>query len=414
MYQPIDTILDGKDAWQSLRRRPARSLLSGVGIAIGVLALVAMLSIGEGAKREALEKIATLGINTIRVEYAPPEAYSADSTVINLSQGLTRTDALRIGTWLGQLGYIAYYARKDELAMLAGSRLSVGTLIGASHGWFGTENLSLREGRPLIVADIAKHRRVCVTGDDIASTLQVRLGSTIRFHNVPCNVIGILQPKGRLLTEGTGLSTLDFDNSVIMPYTSFPFGRMLGSRRLLDGLVVRLNDDSEARILSAASQVDELLHSRHRGVRDYRLVVPVSLLREARETQALFALIMGSIAGLSLLVGGIGVMNIMLANVAEQTREIGLRMAVGATKGRIVGLYLCHSMLLCFVGGVLGLSGGILTALGVEYYAQWAVAFSGFGLILGPLSALVTGLIFGLYPAFRAAALNPALALREA
>jgi putative ABC transport system permease protein len=227
-------------------------------------------------------------------------------------------------------------------------------------------------------------------------------------------VIGILQPKGRLLTEGTGLSTLDFDNSVIMPYTSFPFGRMLGSRRLLDGLVVRLNDDSEARILSAASQVDELLRSRHRGVRDYRLVVPVSLLREARETQALFALIMGSIAGLSLLVGGIGVMNIMLANVAEQTREIGLRMAVGATKGRIVGLYLCHSMLLCLVGGVLGLSGGILTALGVEYYAQWAVAFSGFGLILGPLSALVTGLIFGLYPAFRAATLNPALALREA
>ncbi|MDH3452665.1 MAG: FtsX-like permease family protein, partial [Gammaproteobacteria bacterium] len=140
---------------------------------------------------------------------------------------------------------------------------------------------------------------------------------------------------------------------------------------------------------------------------------PYALLNEARDTQILFQLVMGAIAGLSLLVGGIGVMNVMLSNVAEQTREIGLRMAVGATRARIISLYLCHASLLCLAGGVVGLGLGVAAALLVQVYAGWAVAFSALGLSLGPLSAVTAGLVFGLHPALRAAALNPALALRE-
>jgi putative ABC transport system permease protein len=166
--------------------------------------------------------------------------------------------------------------------------------------------------------------------------------------------------------------------------------------------------------LDIADQISEYLAVRHRGVRDYSLVVPVKLLRESQQTQSLFSLVMGSIAGLSLLVGGVAVMNVMLANISEQTHEIGLRMAVGASRRRIISLYLFHSMLLSLAGGVTGLAGGIVLAMLIETYAGWSVAFSTLSLLLGPLSALVTGVIFGLHPALRAAALNPALALREA
>lgn len=407
-------MLDCKDAWLSLRRRLARSFLSGLGIGIGVLALVAMLSIGEGAKHKALKKIGSLGVNTIRIEYAVPDTTFGGANIRNLSQGLTRSDADRVATWLGGMGDLGYYARRNSVFVTSGLQSSSATVIGVSARWFSAERVRLDEGRPFVPDDMIQMRRVCVAGNRIGSTLRLKPGETIRVHNEPCTLIGVLRQRGRLLTEGTGLSTLDFDALVVMPYESFPFRKVMGGDRLLDGLIVRLNDDNEQRIVSTARYIDELLRVEHRGVQDYRLVVPVNLLREARETQLLFRLIMGSIAGLSLLVGGIGVMNIMLANVSEQTREIGLRMALGAPRSRIVSLYLWHSMLLCLVGGVLGLVGGILAALAVQNYAGWAVAFSGFALVLGPLFAVVTGLVFGLHPALRAASLDPAVALREA
>jgi putative ABC transport system permease protein len=373
-----------------------------------------MLSIGEGAKREALNKITSLGINTVRIEHADPHTSFGIASIMNLSRGLTCDDATRIGNWLGHRGQVGYYARKDDVSIASGEHTASATVIGVSQLWLRIEGLELSRGRPFVQNDITQMRRVCITGNTIGSRLRLRPGDTIHLQNKPCTVIGILHHKGRLLTEGTGLSTLDFDNLLIMPYNSFPFRKILGSERILDGIVVNISDKREQKILAASRQIEELLHFEHRGVKDYRLVVPLTLLREARETQSLFRLVMGSIAGLSLLVGGIGVMNIMLANVSEHTREIGLRIAVGATRGRILSLYLWHSMLLCLVGGMLGLVGGMLAALAIQNYAGWSVAFSGFAVLLGPLSALLTGLIFGLHPAFRAASLNPAIALREA
>jgi len=224
--------------------------------------------------------------------------------------------------------------------------------------------------------------------------------------------VGILRPKGRLLTEGTGLSTLDFDNALITPFTTSPFPSRTRERGL-HGMLIRVPGNEPANLPWLAENLKAILRGTHRDVNDYRVVVPYALLNEARDAQVLFQLVMGAIAGLSLLVGGIGVMNVMLSNVTEQTHEIGLRMAVGATRARIVSLYICHSALLCFAGGVVGLVLGIAAALVVQSYAGWAVAFSALGLCLGPLSAVVTGLVFGLHPALRAAALNPALALRE-
>lgn len=412
MPRPSDVLVDAHDAWLSLRRRSIRSALSALGIAIGVVALVAMLSIGEGAKRAALQRIGSLGIDTIRIESAPPTSTFAGVDVANLSRGLTIDDARRIGAWLARRGTLGYFARNDEQLVTAASQRALATVVGASPDWLTAEQLRAAAGRLLLPSDDLEQRRVCVLGARLGVALGATVGTALHTGDQLCNVVGILRPKGRLLTEGTGLSTLDFDNALITPFTASPFPRPSGERGL-HGMLIRLRDNTPQNMPRVAQNLTAILRDTHRDVNDYRIVVPFALLNEARDAQALFQLVMGAIAGLSLLVGGIGVMNVMLSNVTEQTHEIGLRMAVGATRGRIVSLYICHSALLCLAGGVVGLVFGIAAALLVQFYAGWAVAFSVLGLCLGPLSAVVTGLVFGLHPALRAAALNPALALRE-
>ena len=404
--------IDCRDALTGFRRRRVRSLLSTLGIMIGVVALVTMLSIGEGARREVEHRIEALGMNTIRVENAAQTGSAAGS--VNLSVGLTHADVAGIARWIGDRGSVAYTQRRDAVTVSAANRSESATVIGCSPEWFAAEGLKLRAGRPLVEGDARQFRRHCVIGSRLSARLHVEVSDTIRTGSQICSVTGILEPKGRLLTEGTGLSTLDFDALVVLPETSYPFTRLVGGTPVLDSVVISLDAASEAETLETAQQIGEYLDVQHRGVDDYRIVVPVQLLREARRTRSLFSLVMGSIAGLSLLVGGIAVMNVMLANVSEQTREIGLRMALGASRRRIVNLYLSHSMVLSLAGGIGGLIGGVLLAVLVETFAGWSVAFSALSLLLGPVSALLTGILFGLHPALCAAAQNPALALREA
>ena len=405
--------IDTNDAWTSLKRRPLRSLLSSLGIGIGVTALVAMLSISEGAKRKTLAKIISLGTNTLRIEDSREQLHIANSSAINLSQGLIPEDSVALGSWLKNSAAIGAYCRKDNVIITSDSRSAAGTVMAVSSPWYGAERLAFNWGRPHSIDDEKQHRTVCVVGSSLSKKLQLKKFQTIRIENFNVQVIGQLAPRGHLLTEGTGLSSLDFDNTIILPLPVSPFNREISGKTLLDGIVVSLHRKDESHIFQTAGQVEKILTTNHRGVKDFRIVVPLALLREARENQKIFALIMGSIAGLSLLVGGIGVMNVMLANISEQTREIGLRMAVGATRARIIHLFLWNAMLLTGAGGLWGAVGGIALSIAIQTYAGWEIAFSSMGILIGPLSALLTGLVFGLHPAIRAASLNPAIALRD-
>ena len=405
--------LDARDAWTSLKRRPLRSLLSSLGIGIGVTALVAMLSISEGAKQKTLAKISSLGTNTLRIEDLQERLQTSDSSAVNLSQGLAPEDSRTLGAWLNDRADIGAYSRRDNIIITAGSRTATATVMAVSSAWYRAERITLSWGRPHSIDDEKQHQTVCVAGKKIAEKLRLKNFQTLRIENFSVRVIGQLAARGHLLTEGTGLSSLDFDNTIIIPLPVSPFNREINGRTLLDGMVVSLHSNNESQVYKTADQVEKILLTNHRGVRDFKIVVPLSLLREARENQKIFSLIMGSIAGLSLLVGGIGVMNVMLANISEQTREIGLRMAVGATRARIIHLFLWNSMLLTGAGGLWGVAGGVILAVSIQEYAGWETAFSSQGLLIGPLSALLTGLLFGLHPAIRAASLNPAIALRD-
>ena len=407
---PQHLLLDIDDAWKNLRRRPLRSLLGSLGIGIGVTALIAMLSISEGAKEAAFKKIGSMGINNLRIEAVDPRQ---NGRAINLSQGLSQEDGRQLEQWLGSRGIVGAYVRKDNVTVRAGSRTVPATVVGVSGGWFAAERLAIERGRPLDAGDIAYHGNSCVLGNRLAAALGVDILGTVQLGPMPSTVVGVAAPRGRLLTEGTGLSTLDFDNILILPLSSMPFVKTVAGRVVLDGLVVSLGASEEEAILAVAGQVKRLLLHNHRNVENFNMVVPVTLLREARESQKVFSIVMGAIAGLSLLVGGIGVMNVMLAHIAEQTREIGLRMALGAPRGRVVSLYLWNSILLTLSGGLWGVAAGALLALGIEKIAGWEGIFSTFSLVAAPLSAIVTGIIFGLHPARRAAALTPAVALRD-
>ncbi len=405
-------LLDIKDAWKSLARRPLRSLLSSLGIGIGVTALIAMLSISEGAKQKAFEKIRSLGTSTLRVESSLLESPGKNS-IVNLSQGIHQGDSTYLSEWLGARGKVGAYVKRDNVVVSSGSQNISATVLGVNGQWFNAEKTALSRGRLFDESDISFGRNYCVIGYALASRLQVDILSTLQLDRYPSTVIGVLAPKGRLMTEGTGLSALDFDNSVILPISAMPFTRVIAGRLLLDGMVISLNTQQDGAILSISDQVETILLGNHRQVGDFRIVIPFALLEEAAESQKVFSFIMGAIAGLSLLVGGIGVMNVMLANIAEQTREIGLRMAVGASRGRIISLYLWNSVLLTLSGGVWGVISGVLLTLSIQHYAGWEVVFSTFSIVVAPLSAIATGIIFGVHPAFRAASLDPAQALRD-
>lgn len=406
-------LLDIIDAFASIRRRPLRSLLSSLGIGIGITALIAMLSISEGAKQKTLAKITSLGTDTLRVEESTTAARSEKATVANLSSGLTMTDVEQLRLWLGDNGSVGAYERRENRVVSTEILSSNATVVGVSWQWFAAEKLTLNWGRMFDPIDEKSAMNYCVVGDSIARELHIARGSILKVDGIALTVIGALSPRGSLLTEGTGLSALNFDRAVILPITALVDNTSVYGARRLDGMVVLLNSKLEQHILQTAEQLQHMLLRTHRGVQDFRLVVPFTLLSEARESQQIFSLVMGAIAGLSLLVGGIGVMNVMLANISEQTREIGLRMALGASRVRIVWLYLWNSMLLTLSGGVWGTLGGVVLAYAIQFYAGWDIAFSVFAIVMAPMSALVTGLIFGLHPAMRAADLDPAVALRE-
>ncbi|SDO49120.1 ABC transporter permease [Desulforhopalus singaporensis] len=403
--------VDVADAWKCLVRQPLRSFLSSLGIAIGVAAIVAMLSISEGAKRRVVMTIDSLGMSTLRIE--PLGTSAADGANSGKLTGITQDDLELVSTWLGGRGSAAGYVKQEGVEIGLKTRIQVATVVGITPLWQLAEDIYREAGRNLVQADFDNQENNCLMGNELAVRLGTRPPVQIRYGGRAATVVGLLHQKGRLLTEGTGLSALDFDNSLFCPVATVPYTRVVGGRELLDGMVVTLNIVKEQQILSLAGQVNQLLITNHRGVRDINLVVPVKLLRDAKEKQRIFSVIMVTIAGLSLIVGGIGIMNMMLANIAEQTREIGLRMVLGASRARIVGFYLLGAMVLTLSGSFFGVLSGIVLSYLIQFFVGWDVAISLPGLVVAPGTAILVGLLFGSHPAFTAASLQPAEALRQ-
>jgi putative ABC transport system permease protein len=402
------------EAVAELRRRKLRTGLTLLGMIFGVGAIVAMLAVGEGSRREALRLVAELGLNNVLVESKGIDAEQLKD-VRTRSLGLSAPDAAAALSVVPGAQSVALKKEIKVDQLIVGDQVVSGRAFAVSPGYADHGGLQLKLGRWLLPSDGATLAPVCVLGARLARTLfgaAPAVGRRVKVNHVWLQVVGVLADRtpGKSEFEGVKLG-LD-DERLFVPWETararFSFRRIEDE---VDGISVRLDGkvapDDAARVLQAVIQ------QRHGGVDDTNLIVPMGLYRQNQQTQRIFTIVMSSIAAVSLLVGGIGIMNIMLANVLERRREVGLKRALGARRRDVVEQFLAEALVIAVSGAALGLVLGAVAAYSIAALAGWSVAWSPVSLLLAVLACVAVGLGFGVYPARQAAALDPIAALRS-
>lgn len=398
-------------ALRILARNRLRAGLTMLGIVIGVGAVIAMVSIGEGAKRAVQAQIATMGTNVIIV-------WPGATTVSGVRGGqggavtLTVSDALDLKKKIPLLSETGW-ARREVMQMVNGNRNWNGPINGVSPSYLTIRDWAFSSGGPFTQADLDSAARVALIGQTIVDNLfdegEEPVGAVIRIRNVPFRVIGVLSPKGQS-AQGS-----DQDDVIFIPFTTAErkvFGTMfLGSVAALFASTDRPEDLPEA-----VERIREVLRGRHRlqaeQADDFTVKTQVDIGKVQEGTNYTLTLLLFSVASVSLLVGGIGIMNILLVSVTERTREIGVRMAVGAKRRHIVMQFLIEAMTLSLLGGALGVVLGVVGAKLTTVVAGWPTVISTDVILIAFFFSLAVGLFFGLYPANKASRLNPIEALR--
>ncbi len=409
---------------KSLWLHGMRSFLTMLGITLGVSSVIAMLAIGTGASETAQEQIRRLGSNNIIIESVkPPESQEASQSRSRLIEyGLTRHDFQLMSNTIPAVKTVVP-ARRIRGSILHGSRRMDTALVGTTPEHFRVANVSLYEGRFLTEMDMLHKSQVCVVGSGAARLLFPlgdALGSTIRKENLRFQVVGVVSAlpggeSGEVRLEGDPARDIYIPLATMRSvFSKNTIYRAAGTRSAesveYHRLTIEVEDLSDVRpVERVVRHILEMNHDRE----DYRLVVPLHLLVQARRTKRIFNIVLGSIAAISLLVGGIGIMNITLATVMERTREIGIRRAMGAKRRHIVFQFLTETLLLALFGGGFGILLGIVAPYLVEHFAEMRTIVTLWSLLLAFGISAAVGLGFGIYPAYRAATMDPIEALRH-
>lgn len=407
----------GRETWREaideLLRRKLRTLLTLLGLIFGVGAIVAMQGVGEGSRREALRLVETLGLRNLIVERVQQDTETLRETRAR-SLGLTLADERAAREVVPGAGRAAAEKRIRTFAVFSDAGSGNIQASGVSADYFDLASLQVAEGRALNAADEDHLAAVAVLGYQAAHTLfphDSALGQLIKVDHVWLRVVGVLVDRdlGQDKFEGVDLGVES--NRLYVPLASalvrFRFQSLEDE---VDRFLVEL--DSAERLVDASRVLTSLLRERHAGAADYTLVVPQQLYQQHQQTQRIFSFVMGSIAAVSLLVGGIGIMNIMLANVMERRREIGLLRALGARRNDIVERFLREACVICLAGTMIGIVMGALLAYLIAFFAGWQVAWSPLPVIASAVLCTLVGLGFAVYPARQASLLDPIAALR--
>jgi putative ABC transport system permease protein len=413
---------------RDLRAHKLRSFLTALGMIFGVGAVICMLAIGEGASAEQLENIRLLGSENIIIRSVePPRSDQAgEAQTFVHKYGIKSADVERIR----RLPHVDDLVTMRDIAsdVTYGARRCDGTVLGTTDNFFGVVNVSVARGRPLSALDAQRHSKVCVIGQEVARTLFAHedpLGKNISVISrstgaVPYEVIGVL---GALVTAGApakGVGARNINRDVYVPlsvadlrYGDVKIKVQSGSREIKEVQYsdVYVNVDEQENVLDVSKLIERVLRHGHREL-DYTIIVPLELLQQAEQSKKIWQIVLGSIAGISLLVGGIGIMNIMLASVTERTREIGIRRALGAKRYHITAQFLVETVILSVSGGIIGIVVGIGFAGVVTWAVNWETIIPWWGVVLSFMVSAIIGVSFGLYPARAAAGLDPIEALR--
>jgi putative ABC transport system permease protein len=403
-----------REAIEALARRKLRTLLTLLGMIFGVAAIVAMQGVGEGSRREALKLVESLGLHNLIVE-AKPQDQDTLKEIRARSLGLSEADARAALAVVPSAERYAAEKRVHRWGVFSDEGQSDAEVSGISPDYFTLAALRVAQGRALDAKDNDTLAAVAVLGAQAAHDLfpdGKALGHLVKVNQVWLRVVGVLADRDLGQDKFEGVSLGADANRVFVPLESaharFRFQPMEDE---VDRFLLRLKDPET--LAAGARVLTQVLDQRHAGAADYRMVVPQQLYRQNQKTQRIFSIVMGSIAGVSLLVGGIGIMNIMLANVLERRREIGLLRAIGARRGDIVKRFLREAVVICTSGATIGLLCGALLAYAIALFAGWKVAWEPFGVFASVLACVLIGLAFSIYPARQAAALDPIAAIRD-
>ncbi|GBF23176.1 multidrug ABC transporter substrate-binding protein [Candidatus Gastranaerophilus sp. (ex Termes propinquus)] len=406
----IDFTSTLKMALRSLKVNKMRSMLTSLGIIIGVSAVIIMLAVGNGASIKIQKDMASMGSNLLIVTSA-----SVTSGGVRMTRGarptLTLKDADAIRTNCESVAYVAPHSSEAKQVTWGNQNWST-SIAGTVPEFLDIRDWELNSGRNITNEDVSNMSTVAILGNTVATELFGDLdpiGQVIRIGGVPFRVVGLLKSKGQ------NSSGNDQDDFIIIPLKT-GMKRLFGSEfpGTVGTIQVKAKDVNS--IESAEGEITELLRQRHRIGKnrpdDFQVRNLTQMMEMMKESIKTMSVLLGSIAGVSLLVGGIGIMNIMLVSVTERTKEIGIRMAVGAKSVDIRIQFLIESLLLSFIGGLMGLVFGVLISKSIEHFASMSVYISSFSIVLSLGFSGIIGIIFGYWPAHKASLLNPIDALR--
>ncbi len=396
-----------KIAWKAILLNKTRAMLTMLGIIIGVASVIAMLAIGEGSKESIKKNISSMGANLITIRPGAGMMGGVRSDPSSM-QTLTLDDYKTLKTQTHYIKNISPIVNGSGQS-IAGSNNWPTTIYGASPEYLSIRDWSVEKGSMFTEDDIESYAKVAVIGKTVQENLfpnEDPIGKMIRFKNIPFKVIGILKEKGEN-TFGQ-----DQDDIIIAPYTAVQ-KRILAQKYLQSIVASSISeDDSEAAVNEITTIMEKQHNIKERDDNDFNVSSQQEIISTFSSTSEMLTVLLVAIASISLIVGGIGIMNIMYVSVKERTKEIGLRMAIGAKGKDILLQFLIESVLISITGGILGVFIGLGATFAIKQFAGWPVSITMSSIVISFAVCTITGVFFGWYPARKAAQSDPINALR--
>lgn len=402
----------------SLLRHRMRSFLSILGIICGVAAVFATLSIGEGAKREVLDGIRQLGLENIIIRRVQMTGNGLLRQTGIFAEGLRLNDVQLLRSASGAIIDVAYLKELHVEMSGQGPELTP-QVVACSASYFKILGIGVSRGRLMLSRDEQQKKLICLLGESISHALGTKgnVGQQIRIGEQLFLIAGIVkntQAAKAGKKSGVALAR-EIDQMIFLPFGTHHYlkqHRNSDNDQELDEIIVKMDSQDAAEKL--VPLIRRSLDISHQSFRDYQVIVPRQLMMQAKKTQRIFNLVLTAIGGISLVVGGIGIMNVLLATISERTREIGIRRAVGATREDIVAQFLAEALLLTTSGGLIGVLAGYGCSLIIARFAEWNVAVNSITILLPLFTSVLVGVCAGVYPAVKAGKMDPVQALRSA
>ena len=404
-------------ALANLKAQKTRTLLTALGIVFGVGSVIGMLAIGSGAREESLRFIEQLGVRNVLIDSRPAASQQELQERRRSSPGLGERDLRILKANIETLENISARRSLHPATVLPKSSREIPELYGVDPSYYIIHSLRMAEGKFFDEAENDASSTVCVLGEAAKVNLlgyAPAIGKYIKVNDTWLQVVGVLSEQLLAGAQSSGGGMQDINNIIYIPRNTLQYRfwdqSFANLKDDLDGIELRLGPDADS--IEVAKVVTAVLNSTHHNMQDFTVTIPAALLAQQQRTQTIFTYVMVAIAGISLLVGGIGIMNIVLATVLERTREIGIRRSIGARRFDIVRQFLTESVLISVVGGLLGIAFGFFLAWLIARTAEWKtiVTSSSVGIAFGV--SVAVGVIFGIYPAMKASKINPIDALR--